>query len=119
MTSALHDGKRRMGDVVGDRRRSYRELLNSFAKRLEELARELRGANDERQQWHESAQNNSTASQDEVLTRSQVAALLRVCTESVSRLVRKEGLPCRRVGKEYRFLRSEVVAWLASRGGAE
>lgn len=52
---------------------------------------------------------------DEVLTRSQVAKLLRVCGESVSKLVREEGLPCRRVGKEYRFLRSEVVAWLAAR----
>lgn len=56
---------------------------------------------------------------DEVLTRSQAAKLLRVCSESVTKLVRDEGLPCKRVGKEYRFLRSEVVAWLAARGASE
>ena len=53
---------------------------------------------------------------DEILTREQAAKVLCVCTESVSRLVRDEGLPCRRVGKEYRFLRSQLVAWLASFG---
>ena len=53
--------------------------------------------------------------QDEVLTRSQAAKLLRVCSESVTKLVRDEGLPCLRVGKEYRFLRSKVVSWLAAR----
>lgn len=59
------------------------------------------------------------AAQDEVLTRSQAAKLLRVCSESVSKLVRDEGLPCKRVGKEYRFLRSEMLAWLAARGARE
>lgn len=53
---------------------------------------------------------------DEVLTRKQTAELLRVCIESITKLVRDEGLPCKRVGKEYRFLRSQVLAWLAARG---
>ncbi len=61
-------------------------------------------------------QVNGPPIQDEILTRSQLAEVLCVCAESVTRLVRDEGLPCRRVGKEYRFLRSQVVAWLASRG---
>lgn len=52
---------------------------------------------------------------DEVLTRKQAAELLRVCIESITKLVRDEGLPCKRVGKEYRFLRSQVLAWLAPR----
>jgi len=59
------------------------------------------------------------AAQDEVLTRSQAAKLLRVCSESVSKLVRDEGLPCKRVGKEYRFRRSEMLAWLAARGARQ
>ena len=59
------------------------------------------------------------AAHDEVLTRSQAAKLLGVCSESVSKLVRNLGLPCKRVGKEYRFLRSEVVAWLAARDATE
>lgn len=64
-------------------------------------------------------QSGAGAAQDEVLTRSQAAKLLRVCSESVTKLVRDEGLPCKRVGKEYRFLRSEVVAWLAARDASE
>jgi excisionase family DNA binding protein len=122
MTNTLHDHKGRMGDVVGERGRSYRELLSSFVRVLEDLARELRIANDGHVKWvpqHESSPSSSPSSRDEVLTRSQVAELLSVCTESVSRLVREDSLPCRRVGKEYRFLRSEVVAWLASRGGVQ
>jgi excisionase family DNA binding protein len=56
------------------------------------------------------------ANDEVVLTRKQTAAVLGVCIESISRLVRDGGLPCRRVGKEYRFLRSQVLAWLAARG---
>jgi excisionase family DNA binding protein len=53
--------------------------------------------------------------QGDVLTRGQVAELLDVCAESVSKLVRDDGLPCKRISKEYRFLRSEVLAWLRER----
>lgn len=59
-----------------------------------------------------------TPANDEVLTRKQTAELLRVCIESITKLVRDEALPCKRVGKEYRFLRSQVLAWLAARGDA-
>jgi excisionase family DNA binding protein len=52
---------------------------------------------------------------DEILTRKQTADLLHVCIESISRLVRDEGLPCRKLGKDYRFLRSQVLAWFAER----
>jgi excisionase family DNA binding protein len=57
----------------------------------------------------------SMSGHNEVLTRVQVAELLSVCVESVSKLVRDEGLPCKRVGKEYRFLRSDVLGWLRER----
>lgn len=53
---------------------------------------------------------------DEILSRAQAAELLGVCIESVSKLVRDARLPCRRVGgKRYRFLKSEVLSWLAAR----
>jgi excisionase family DNA binding protein len=52
---------------------------------------------------------------DEILNRGQAAKLLGVCLESITKLVRDAGLPCRRVGKEYRFLKSEVLSWLAAR----
>lgn len=52
---------------------------------------------------------------DEVLTRAAVANLLGVCSESVTKYVRQEGLPCRQLGAEYRFRRSEVMAWLSQR----
>jgi excisionase family DNA binding protein len=58
-----------------------------------------------------------TPANDEVLTRKQAAELLHLNIESISKLVRDEGLPCKRVGHEYRFLRSQVLAWLAARGG--
>jgi excisionase family DNA binding protein len=50
---------------------------------------------------------------DEVLTRAQTAQLLRVCEDTISTFVRK-GLPCRRVGRDYRFLKSEVTRWVAA-----
>lgn len=53
---------------------------------------------------------------DEVLTRKQTAELLGVCVESITRLVRDEGLPCTKLVKDYRFLRSQVLAWFAARG---
>lgn len=55
------------------------------------------------------------AAAEEILTRGQVAELLGICVESVTKRVRDNGLPCRRVGKEYRFLKSEVISWLAAR----
>jgi len=55
---------------------------------------------------------------DEILTRKQTAELLHVCIESITKWVRDEGLPCKRVGKDYRFLRSQVLAWFASQRDA-
>lgn len=50
-----------------------------------------------------------------LLTTGEVAALLRVHPKHVYRLIRK-GLPGRRVGGEWRFSRSDVLAWS---GGAD
>lgn len=52
-------------------------------------------------------------SRNEVLTADEVAALLKVGKSTVYRLASNpEGLPARKVGREWRFLRSEVVNWL-------
>jgi excisionase family DNA binding protein len=49
------------------------------------------------------------------LTSSEVAQLLRVHPKQIYRLLKK-GLPARRVGSEWRFVRSDVLAWS---GGGE
>lgn len=53
---------------------------------------------------------------DQVLTREQVGTLLQVCSKTVTEYVERMSLPTSRMGKEYRFLRSEVIAWLKKRG---
>lgn len=52
---------------------------------------------------------------DEVLTAEEVAALLKVGKPTVYRLASSpgtEGLPARKVGREWRFLQSEILNWL-------
>jgi excisionase family DNA binding protein len=63
-----------------------------------------------------SSENRAEEVADEVLTRAEVAKLLKVCPKTVSRLVREEGLPAASVLKnEYRFRRLAVLAWLEAR----
>lgn len=54
---------------------------------------------------------------DELLKTTEVAKLLRVHPKHVYRLL-GQGLPGRRVGGEWRFVREEVLAWSSHRGGA-
>jgi excisionase family DNA binding protein len=53
------------------------------------------------------------AVQDEVLTLDEAAALLKVSPDAVQALAKSGALPGRRVGKEWRFSRQAVIAWLA------
>jgi excisionase family DNA binding protein len=55
-----------------------------------------------------------TAPAPEVLTVDEAAALLRVSPDVVYRLALAGELPARRVGAQWRLLRSEVFEWLAS-----
>lgn len=48
----------------------------------------------------------------EIMTRYQVAELLQVHPNVVGRYVKTKGLPARKVGNEWRFVRSEVLSWL-------
>jgi excisionase family DNA binding protein len=56
--------------------------------------------------------------ESKILTRAQVAELLQVHAVVVSRYVAEEDLPAHKVGGEYRFVRSEVMAWVTSKKGA-
>ena len=47
---------------------------------------------------------------DEIMTTSQVAALLQIHTKTVHRLSRKGVLPGSRIGRRWRFSRQEIVA---------
>jgi excisionase family DNA binding protein len=49
---------------------------------------------------------------DDVLTAVEVAAWLRIPTSTVYDLARRGHLPGHRVGRAWRFLRSEVEQWL-------
>lgn len=48
----------------------------------------------------------------EVLTLAEAAAYLRVPEEGVLRLIGPEGLPGKRIGTEWRFLKSALQDWL-------
>jgi excisionase family DNA binding protein len=50
----------------------------------------------------------------EVLTPPQAAALLQVDEDAVLALAEQGELPGRRIGKEWRFARSALVAWLSA-----
>lgn len=49
----------------------------------------------------------------EVLDSLAVARLLRVHLTTVQELARRGHLPGRKVGKDYRFLKAAIVAWLS------
>lgn len=51
----------------------------------------------------------------DVITRDEAAALLKVHPKVVVRYVTRDGLPAKRLGKEWRFLRSEILRWLEGR----
>ena len=54
-----------------------------------------------------------------VLTAAMAADLLQVHVESLRRMVRDGRVPCHRFpgGRELRFLRDELLAWLATQPG--
>jgi excisionase family DNA binding protein len=56
---------------------------------------------------------NTPEAGDEVLTLEEVAKLLKVPAEAVRSRVEEGELPGRRFGKQWRFARTAVLAWLA------
>ncbi len=51
----------------------------------------------------------------EVLLVGEAALLLRVSTKTLMKLARSGEIPGRKVGRAWRFSRTEVMAWLARR----
>lgn len=60
-----------------------------------------------------STRMEGTSSFPEVLDSAAVALLLKVHLTTVQELARRGDLPGRKVGKDYRFFRAAVVAWLS------
>ena len=48
----------------------------------------------------------------EVIDSKAAAILLQVHVTTVQELARRGEIPCRKVGKDYRFLRPAILAWL-------
>jgi excisionase family DNA binding protein len=56
----------------------------------------------------------TSAKPGEVLTLAEAAAYLRAAESDVLRLVREQGLPGRKVGDDWRFLKAAVAGWLGT-----
>jgi excisionase family DNA binding protein len=56
---------------------------------------------------------------DEIPTRAEVAQLLRCSEPHVTALIERDGLPAFKLGKLWRFKRSEVLAWCERRTHAK
>jgi excisionase family DNA binding protein len=49
------------------------------------------------------------------MTLSEAAAWLRTTESTVKQLIAEQGLPARRVGRDWRFLRAALANWLSGR----
>jgi excisionase family DNA binding protein len=56
----------------------------------------------------------AAAKSSNVLTLAETAAHLRVTEQDILRLVREQGLPGRKIGDGWRFLKAAVETWLAT-----
>jgi excisionase family DNA binding protein len=63
-------------------------------------------------EWEVGRHSFRPAETPEVLTPAQLAELLQVDEEAVVELAERGELPARKVGEEWRFSRSAVLAWL-------
>lgn len=50
--------------------------------------------------------------ENQVLTSVEAAEFLKCSTKKLYRLIETHGLPCKRIGNEYRFLVSDLVGWM-------
>ena len=53
----------------------------------------------------------SSKEDDEILTVGQVSKLLKLHQRTIYKLARNRTIPGRRVGKSWRFLKSEIIKW--------
>ena len=50
--------------------------------------------------------------EQEVLTLTQAAQLLQLCTDTVSKYANDGEIPGRKIGTDWRFLRSDILSWI-------
>lgn len=55
---------------------------------------------------------------DEWLDQTQAAEVLKCARSSIPLLVKRDGLPCSKLGRLYKFKRAELDAWLATRASS-
>jgi excisionase family DNA binding protein len=65
------------------------------------------------EEWEVGRHSFRPAETPEVLTPAQLAELLQVDEDAVVELAEQGELPARKVGEEWRFSRSAILAWLA------
>lgn len=99
----LHSG-RRMG-TPQQPRRPEGELVDLSAARARRALGEFE------------ARQSSALGPGEVLRSAQAADLLQVSTKTLLKWARAGHVPAREVGKEWRFLRSELLDWLQRQEG--
>jgi excisionase family DNA binding protein len=56
--------------------------------------------------------NDNAGVKNTLLTTEEVMAILRVNTRTVYRLIRSKDIPAVRVGRQWRFRRSDLEGWL-------
>ena len=111
----------RAADVL---RSSKRELITRLVEHFDpedpvwtrEVAGPLPGAQAE---WSVGQHSFQPAAELEILTPAQLAGLLQVEEEIVVELAEKGELPARKVGEEWRFARSAILAWLGEEAAEE
>jgi excisionase family DNA binding protein len=111
----------RAADVL---RSSKRELITKLVAHFDpedpvwtrEVAGPLPGAQAE---WSVGQHSFQPAAELEILTPAQLAGLLPVEEEIVVELAEKGDLPARKVGDEWRFSRSAILAWLGEEAAEE
>ena len=111
----------RAADVL---RSSKRELITKLVAHFDpedpvwtrEVAGPLPGAQAE---WSVGQHSFQPAAELEILTPAQLAGLLQVEEEIVVELAEKGELPARKVGEEWRFARSAILAWLGEEAAEE
>lgn len=57
---------------------------------------------------------NGPISPGDVFTLAEAAAYLRVPEQDVVRMIDEQGLPARKLGEEWRFLKTSIQQWLSS-----
>jgi len=63
--------------------------------------------------------DQSTGQTHDVLNIEEVAEYLRIPRSSIYKLAKRRGIPCQKVGRQWRFSRKAIDAWLSSVGGGE